>query len=612
MRINTSIENSQISLKNIELEFDNAGIYIISGENGSGKSSIIKNIVFEEKNIEFSDEKIKDLFRKDRGQVIGYVEQDPIEYDISLIKYLVRYSRRTDMNKLKTYIKQFGLDHLSLRRKITKLSGGELTKANIIASLLKDTPYLFLDEPTNNLDNESVRQFVKVIAEYSKNHAVIIVSHDPRMNFQDITEYEINNNKVIKKSEASKEKKAVIANDNRTFSLAKVVTDYIFSYNGVMSFVVILLSLFALAFVEYIFYYSTMSTEKDIHIRDIIVGYKADEQYDELNKTYAGAQNIEVEEEKIFQMIYHRDLVELLEDERIEDILLPDVKYIDEMNDVLDNEENIPDKIMLFSIPKVIVDNFDGQVTLPHNALMLKNGRLPKDGAMEVTISEKLLEKFYGINQETAIGTIIDINGLSYTVVGIGYRDIAIVSYDEGVDYGYFSLKNNIKKLDELEKYYIENEYYLTNGSSDEIFIIKKGYEGVVLDYLVKNYPAENYASDKFENVFMAVINAKADRLLMIISVVGTLIIIVINIVINRSKRKIYINKAISIDNYHCRKNYTLNMYRKIDYMTYCVCAVLIGISVCFKFNEIFKYCILSLVSGAIILLVQFVGVKHE
>ena len=197
MRINTSIENSQISLKNIELEFDNAGIYIISGENGSGKTSIIKNIVFEEKNIEFSDEKIKELFRKDRGQVIGYVEQDPIEYDISLIKYLVRYSRRTDMNKLKTYIKQFGLDHLSLRRKITKLSGGELTKANIIASLLKDTPYLFLDEPTNNLDNESVRQFVKVIAEYSKNHAVIIVSHDPRMNFQDITEYEINNNKVI-------------------------------------------------------------------------------------------------------------------------------------------------------------------------------------------------------------------------------------------------------------------------------------------------------------------------------------------------------------------------------------------------------------------------------
>ena len=128
----------------------------------------------------------------------------------------------------------------------------------------------------------------------------------------------------------------------------------------------------------------------------------------------------------------------------------------------------------------------------------------------------------------------------------------------------------------------------------------------------MKNYPAENYTSDKFENVFMAVINAKADRLLMIISVVGTLIIIVINIVINRSKRKIYSNKAISIDNYHCRKNYTLNMYRKIDYMTYCVCAVLIGISVCFKFNEIFKYCILSLVSGAIILLVQFVGVKHE
>ena len=141
-------------------------------------------------------------------------------------------------------------------------------------------------------------------------------------------------------------------------------------------------------------------------------------------------------------MIYHKDLVELLEDERIEDILLPDIKYIDEMNDILDKEENVPDKIMLFSIPKVIVDNFDGQVTLPRNALMLKNGRLPKDGAMEVTISEKLLEKFYGINQETAIGTIIDINGLSYTVVGIGYRDIAIVSYDEGVDYGYFSLKN--------------------------------------------------------------------------------------------------------------------------------------------------------------------------
>ncbi|MBQ4284635.1 MAG: ATP-binding cassette domain-containing protein, partial [Lachnospira sp.] len=391
MFVKTTVVNTQIALENIEMEFNNRGIYIISGENGCGKSSVLKKIVFEENNIQFNNEDTQCLFNEDRGLVMGYAEQDPLAYDCSLYKYLTRYGDNVDRGKLKTYLEQFDLGYLRLNQNITGLSGGELIKANIIASLLRETPYIFMDEPTNNLDNEGVRRFVDIVTEYAKEHTVVIVSHDPRMQFDEVTEYVIKDSRILKKASMKNVAENKGKKSRCRLSLKKVISDYIVSPGGVASMFFMALVMCLIVFGNYIIYYSTMATEKNIHQKDVIVGYKVDEQYDELNKIYTGSENIDVDEDKYYQMLYFKDLEKLIEDERIKGILLPDVEYIDKLN-----QKNVEyrsgksaiDQVLLFSLPEYILKNFGGQITLPQNVLMLKEGRLPQDNCKEVVISE--------------------------------------------------------------------------------------------------------------------------------------------------------------------------------------------------------------------------------
>lgn len=163
-----------------------------------------------------------------------------------------------------------------------------------------------------------------------------------------------------------------------------------------------------------------------------------------------------------------------------------------------------------------------------------------------------------------------------------------------------------------MEKYFIDIEYYLTGGTSEEIFILKDGYEKEVLDYFIENYPAENYASSEFEKVFNMVTNAEASKRLLAINVIGIVIISIITILINKKKLKINKNKAVSIDNFYCRKNYTLGLYRKVNYCEYCICAVMAGFIIQIFYNEIFIYSLVSLILGAILQLLQFAGKKNE
>ncbi len=59
---------------------------------------------------------------------------------------------------------------------LTALSGGERTQRRIWDALLADTPLLFVDEPTSNLDIYAIQQVEKALYNYSG--ALILISHD--------------------------------------------------------------------------------------------------------------------------------------------------------------------------------------------------------------------------------------------------------------------------------------------------------------------------------------------------------------------------------------------------------------------------------------------------
>ena len=615
MRIKTSVENSQIALRNIELDFSNYGIYIISGENGCGKTSIIKNIVFNEKQISFNDTDVEAQFEKDRSNTISYVEQDPNSFDSSLYKYVSRYSNNISNEKINYYLSLFGMENEKLNRKISELSGGELIKVNIISSLLKDCPYIFMDEPTNNLDNESVRSFVKIIEEYSKNHTVIIVSHDPRMLFSDFTEYRIENNNVkeIKSFECINKNKNVV--QNKTFPAKNIMCDYLFSLTGLLNLLFILLSMFLICFLDYVIYCSTMVVNQDIQIQDVIVGYKVDEQYDELNKIYTESENIQIDEEQYYRMIYFNDLKELVNDELIENIILPDIKYINSLNEKIRfyaEPENKVNDIMCFSVPNVLIKNFAGQITLPYNCLVLKKGRLPNDNSDEVVISEKIANEYFGFENSNIIGMKVKIENKEYTVVGIGYSDIAIVSYNQNDEYGYFSIIGNEEKLNELNNFFVEKDYFLTEGTSEEIFIVKKGYEKEILNSLIKKYPAENYASHEFEKVFTKSTNEKAARQLYLFNVFAGTLLTSLVLIFNWKRHKISKNKIVSIDNFYCKNSKTLKVYREVDCFQYLISSFVVILSVTIFQKVLISYVLVALGIGMIIQVIKLLGWNHK
>ena len=73
-----------------------------------------------------------------------------------------------------------GIDHRIVNAS-SELSGGQIQKIGIARALLRETPILLMDEPTNNLDSQAVTSLIEIIRSYKKDRIIVIVSHDDRM-----------------------------------------------------------------------------------------------------------------------------------------------------------------------------------------------------------------------------------------------------------------------------------------------------------------------------------------------------------------------------------------------------------------------------------------------
>jgi len=74
-------------------------------------------------------------------------------------------------------ITKLGIGHL-LERNLDQLSGGELQRVAICATLLKKADVYFFDEPSSYLDIHERMRIVKIIQELSENSRVIVIEHD--------------------------------------------------------------------------------------------------------------------------------------------------------------------------------------------------------------------------------------------------------------------------------------------------------------------------------------------------------------------------------------------------------------------------------------------------
>ncbi len=104
-----------------------------------------------------------------------YVDKIPKAFDGKVSALLERIDQRGVIEQVS---QDLAIDHL-FSRNLPELSGGELQRVAIAATLLKDADVYFFDEPSSYLDIHERMRVVKIIQELSKSgKRVIVIEHD--------------------------------------------------------------------------------------------------------------------------------------------------------------------------------------------------------------------------------------------------------------------------------------------------------------------------------------------------------------------------------------------------------------------------------------------------
>ena len=179
-------------LKDVSLSIRERYITALVGANGAGKStllSVIANLIPARSGSVFLDgEDIQKINIEETAKKIAFLKQSQ-EINIRIpVKDLVEFGRfphckgrlkEKDNNKVSEAIDYMDLSSIA-HKYLDEISGGQRQRAFIAMILAQDTPYIFLDEPLNNLDIKYSVEMMKIVkrlvADLGK--TIVVVLHD--------------------------------------------------------------------------------------------------------------------------------------------------------------------------------------------------------------------------------------------------------------------------------------------------------------------------------------------------------------------------------------------------------------------------------------------------
>lgn len=166
--------NDRYLIKGLSLVLDKGDKLAIIGEEGNGKSTLLKVI------LGLCDYAEVTGSINLKGNRIGYLKQSMSKDDLDNKVYDYLFENDNDyynkLNNLYKYLDNIKLDDSIFSQYIYSLSGGEKVKISILKLLLEEYDILFLDEPTNDLDIETLEWLEEFINKTNK--PIMYVSHD--------------------------------------------------------------------------------------------------------------------------------------------------------------------------------------------------------------------------------------------------------------------------------------------------------------------------------------------------------------------------------------------------------------------------------------------------
>jgi heme ABC exporter ATP-binding subunit CcmA len=177
------------ALRQVTIDLEPGRCYVLLGENGAGKSTLLRILagllrpsygtvrVFDDGSGGGGSEPQQERAR------IGYMSHAPMLYDELTAQENLRYfsSLYPGRNCLTPAdaLRQVGLDP-ELNRPIGQYSQGMRQRTSLARVLVPSPELLLLDEPFSNMDMESARQMVELLARFRQSDRTIVLTTHQR------------------------------------------------------------------------------------------------------------------------------------------------------------------------------------------------------------------------------------------------------------------------------------------------------------------------------------------------------------------------------------------------------------------------------------------------
>lgn len=180
----TKMIGKEMVLNHINLSMEKGKIYGLKGKNGSGKTMLMRAICglirVTSGEIVISDELLGK--NQDFPSSVGALIENPgfiNNYSgYQNLKVLADIQGRIGKERINEVLEQVGLNPAD-KKKFRKYSLGMKQKLGIAAAIMENPEIIILDEPTNALDEFSIKKLRDILNEHKNRGALILLSsHD--------------------------------------------------------------------------------------------------------------------------------------------------------------------------------------------------------------------------------------------------------------------------------------------------------------------------------------------------------------------------------------------------------------------------------------------------
>ncbi len=165
----------KLLFEDLSFTLPQGGIVGVVGPNGAGKSTLFKLITGNE-------EPDAGSFEVGETVEMSYVDQehDQLAADKTVFQIISEGNELIDLGgkemNARAYVSKFNFTGPDQEKKVSKLSGGERNRVHLALTLKKSSNLILLDEPTNDLDVNTLRALEEALENFGG--CAVVISHD--------------------------------------------------------------------------------------------------------------------------------------------------------------------------------------------------------------------------------------------------------------------------------------------------------------------------------------------------------------------------------------------------------------------------------------------------